>query len=64
VKRFWGEKYVSLELVFNPVLLSSKESVSYEFAVSLSSENSLVKALEKSFSSSNSRTIIPKLISF
>ncbi|MGC8578289.1 MAG: Lrp/AsnC family transcriptional regulator [Thermoproteota archaeon] len=64
VKRFWGEKYVSLELVFNPVLLSSKESVSYEFYVSLSSESSLIKALEKSFSNSTDRMIAPKIISF
>ncbi|MEM3454612.1 MAG: hypothetical protein QXS21_05565, partial [Thermoproteota archaeon] len=57
VKRFWGEKYVSLELIFNPVVLSPEGSITYNFAVSLSSESSLIKVLEKSAS-------MPNIVSF
>lgn len=65
VKRFWGEKYVSLELVFNPALLSPEESVSYEFAFSLPSGSSLIKALlEKSFSNLSDKKVASRVVSF
>jgi DNA-binding Lrp family transcriptional regulator len=35
VKRFWGEKYVSLELLFNPASMRPGETAQYEFNIRL-----------------------------